>query len=335
MWKRVLGSLAVLVIAVIAGGLAYMHFKKPAMAPPRDIKVSMAPERIARGRYLFDVVCDCNGCHSQRDYSRFAGPVVPSGKGQGFVFPDELGLPGRLVARNITPDPKTGIGKWTDGEKIRAIREGVDREGRALFPMMPYQAFAHMSDQDVESLVAYLNTLAPVRNPLPDTNIKFPVSFFIKSAPKPVGSVPPPDFSTPAARGRYLVTIADCGGCHTQRIKGEPVPGMTLAGGEDFKLSPELEVVSANITPDMDTGIGKWSEEFFLGKFAKYKEYVEKGSPVTGPAGFTLMPWLGLSQAEPDDLKAIYAYLRTVPPVVNKVETHPLFPSAAPPPATN
>lgn len=330
MWKKLLGSLVLVLVAVIGGGLVYMHSKKPAMAPPRDIKVSMAPERIARGRYLFDVVCDCNGCHSQRDYTRFAGPVIPSSKGQGYEFPDELGLPGKVVAPNITPDRETGIGAWTDGEKIRAIREGVDRKGRALFPMMPYQSFSHMSDEDVESLVAYMNTLAPVRNSLPVTDIKFPVWFFMKSAPRPVGTVPPPDLSTPVARGKYLVTIADCGGCHTQRIKGEPVPGKALAGGEDFKLSPELEVVSANITPDMETGIGKWSEEFFVGKITKYKEYAEKGAPKVGPAGFTLMPWLSLSQADANDLKAIYAYLRTVPPVVNKIEKHPLFPNAAP-----
>ncbi|MCX6619605.1 MAG: cytochrome c [Acidobacteria bacterium] len=244
MWKRLLGLFAVALVAVIGGGLAYMHLKKPAMAPPREGKVSMAPERIARGRYLFEVVADCNGCHSQRDFTRFGGPVVASGKGQGFVFPDELGLPGSVVAPNITPDPETGIGKWTDGEKIRAIREGVDRDGRALFPMMPYEHFARMSDQEVESLVAYMNTLAPVRNPLPVTRIKFPVWFFIKSVPKPVGSVPPMDRSNPVKYGEYLTTLGDCIGCHTPPEQGQPLPGRNFAVPPTSHPTPKPEPAS-------------------------------------------------------------------------------------------
>ena len=333
MWKKVLGTIALALVAIVGGGLAFMHLKKPAMAPPRDIKVSMAPDRIARGKYLFEVVGNCNDCHSQRDFSRFNGPVVASGKGRGWEFPEELGLPGRLVAPNITPDAETGIGKWTDGEKIRAIREGVDKDGRALFPMMPYPSFAKMSDEDVESLVAYLNTLAPVRHSLPKTEIKFPVWFFIKGVPKPVASVPPPDRSNPVKYGEYLATLGDCAGCHTQMEKGQPLPGMRFAGGEHFKMSPEMQVVSANITPDMETGIGKWSEEFFLGKFTKHRGYGEAGPPKAAPADFTLMPWLTFSQLEDADLKAIYAYLRTVKPVSNKVETHPLAPKAAAPAA--
>ena len=78
-------------------------------------------------------------------------------------MPPEAGLPGRVAARNITPDKETGIGNWTDGEKIRAIREGIGRDGHALFPMMPYESFRHMSDEDVYSLVAYLNSLPPVK----------------------------------------------------------------------------------------------------------------------------------------------------------------------------
>jgi len=89
-------------------------------------------------------------------------------------------MPGMVVAANITPDRETGIGGWTDGEKIRAIREGVDRDGRVLFPMMPYGNYRLMSDEDVYAVVAYINSLPAVRNPLPATAIKFPVSLLIK-----------------------------------------------------------------------------------------------------------------------------------------------------------
>jgi len=323
MWKRILLMLVLLIAVVAGGGLAFLSLRKPAMSAPSNIKVDMSPARIERGKFLFQVVADCDGCHSQRDFSRFNGPVVESGRGMGVVFPAEMELPGTVVAPNITPDPETGIGKWTDGEKIRAIREGVDRDGRALFPMMPYTNYRKMSDADAQALVAYMNTLAPVRNPLPVTSLKFPVSLMIKGVPAAAGSVPPPD---PARRGEYLVTMGSCVDCHTPEEKGQPVEGKFFAGGRVFKL-PWGTVVTANITPDMDTGIGKWSEQHFMEKFAEYRDYVRNGSPKSGPDAFTLMPWLGFSQLPDDDLKAIYAHLRKLPPVRNLVETHPGFPN--------
>jgi hypothetical protein len=233
------------------------------------------------------------------------------------------GLPGTVVAPNITPDLETGIGTWTDGEKIRAIREGVDKNGRALFPMMPYTHYRSMSDEDVEALVAYLDVLPAVRNPLPQTELNFPVNLMIKFTPQPAGTVAVPLRSDRAKYGEYLVTIGGCSDCHTQAEKGQPVPGMDFAGGRVFASSFGT-VVTANITPDVETGIGKWSEEFFLKKFYDYKGYVEHGAPpVSGPEQFTLMPWLGLSQLPPEDLGAIYTFLRTVKPVYHAVETHP------------
>ena len=322
MWKRVLLILILAVVVVAGGGLAFLWLRQPAQVAAANITVERSAGLVERGRFLFEVLADCDGCHSQRDFSRFGGPVVPAGRGAGFVFPAEMGMPGTIVAPNITPDKETGIGSWTDGEKIRAIRDGVDRDGRALFPMMPYQSFRKMSDADVEALVAYLDSLPPVRNPLPQTVVKFPVSLMIKSAPAPAGSVPPPD---PARRGEYLVTLAGCAECHTPEDRGQPVPGKEFAGGRVFKL-PFGTVVTANITPDMDTGIGKWTEKHFLDKFAEYRDYVRNGPPKCGPDAFTLMPWLKFSQLPEDDLRAIYAELRKLPPVRNLVETHPGYP---------
>jgi mono/diheme cytochrome c family protein len=329
MWKKLSALVALLLVAVVGGGLAYLFLKKPQSTPPRAGKFAATPERLARGRYLFNAVCDCNGCHSQRDFSRFGGPVTAHGTGVGHVFEEDFGLPGTIVAPNITPDPDTGIGRWTDGEKLRAIREGVDREGRALFPMMPYQAFAKLSDADAEALVAYLDTLEPVRVARPRSAVSFPVSLLMKSAPRPVGTVAEPDRAGRVKYGAYLVNAADCSGCHTPHEKGEPLAGLDFAGGEEFKASPKLVVVSANITPDPETGIGKWSEEFFVGRFARHRDYAGAQPPTVGPDAFTLMPWLGLSQMTDDDLKAVYAYLRTLKPVSHKVETHPLHPKAA------
>src|SRR5262249_33855917 len=154
----------------------------------------------------------------------------------GVEFPKELGLPGKIASRNITPDVETGIGSWTDGEKIRAIREGVSRDGTALFPMMPYERFRQMSDEDVKSLGAYLNTLPPVKHQVERSQVDFPVSVLIKSAPQPAGAVASPNQSDRFAYGEYLVSLAGCGGCHTPTEKGEPKPGMAFAGGERFAV---------------------------------------------------------------------------------------------------
>jgi hypothetical protein len=229
-----------------------------------------------------------------------------------------------VAPRNITPDEEAGIGNWTDGEKIRAIREGISRDGTALFPMMGYGRFRHMSDEDVYSLVAYLHTLTPVRNPLPQTKIVFPVSMLMKGAPQPAGHVPEPDRSNKMKYGEYLVTMAGCMECHTPARQGKPLQGMALAGGQEFQ-SPGAVVVSANITPDLQTGIGRWSEQDFLDRFYEYKEYAEKGSPRVGPESFTLMPWLNFAQLEPRDLKAIYAFLRTQQPIYHAVDSHPVW----------
>ncbi len=325
MWQKIALTGVLVIVAVPAGGLGYLYLRKPAQAPPRDIKVEMTPQRIERGRYLFQNVADCDGCHSQRNFARIDGPVVPSGRGKGTVLSGLLtNLPGTVVAPNITPDPDTGIGTWTDGEKMRAIREGVDKDGRALFPMMPYAGFRSMSDEDVESLVAYMNTLSPIRNALPATKLSFPVNLMIKGVPQPVGSVPPPDRGNRVQYGKYLATIAGCGDCHTPTQKGQPVEGMEFAGGQEFP-STLGRVFTANITPHPDTGIGKWDEAFFLKKFADYKDYAAGGAapPMTAPDQFTLMPWLTFSGMQPEDLSAVYAFLRTVKPVDHHVDIHP------------
>lgn len=292
--------------------LAYLYARRPAMAPPPAMHAQGTPERLARGKYLF-TLADCDGCHSQRDFSLFDGPVVAGRRGAGNVFPAAMGLPGVIAPPNITPDVETGIGSWTDGEKIRAIREGVDREGRALFPMMPYQNFRHMSDDDVLSLVAYLNSLPPVKNTVPKTRLNFPVSLTIKSAPKPARNVPAPDRSDKLKYGEYLVGLAGCAACHTP----------TFSGGEKFQFGPGAVVVSANISSDKHTGIGRWSEDDFLNRFYQYRDYVENGPPKASQESFTIMPWLNFSQLEPEDLKAIYACLHSRPPVHKAVETHP------------
>src|SRR5262245_35446038 len=273
MGKKVLGFGFLAVVIVVSCGLAYLFLRKPAMVPLSAIKVEITEARVARGKYIFHHLASCADCHSDRDFSRFNGPIAEGGLAKGFVFPSELGFPGTVVAPNITPDKETGIGNWTDGEKIRAIREGIGRDERVLFPLMPYPYFRQMSDEDVFSLVAYLNVLPPIKSYLPKTKIDFPVSFFIKSVPQPVGRVPSPDRNNRLKYGEYLATIGGCIGCHTVAEKGQLVLARRFAGGREFRTRVGT-VYSANITPDPDTGIGQWKEQHFLDKFYQYKRYV-------------------------------------------------------------
>ena len=136
----------VCILAVLAGaGIAYLALRRPAQRPPSSERIEATPARLVRGEYLVEHVSDCLLCHSEARFERFGLPRVPgtAGKG-GFAFGKDFGIPGVLPVRNITPDRETGIGSWTDGEILRAIREGVDRDGHALFPMMPYQQFAQI-----------------------------------------------------------------------------------------------------------------------------------------------------------------------------------------------
>jgi mono/diheme cytochrome c family protein len=320
---------AALAVSVGAAGTAgFLLMRKPAQAAPPAIRVEATPERLARGKYIFEVLADCGGCHSERDWSRFSAPELPGRKGVGTVFPSEMGLPGTVAASNITPDAETGIGTWTDGEKIRAIREGVSRDGRALFPMMPYGFYRSMSDADVTALVAYLNTLPPVKHKLTPTNIDFPVNILMKSAPRPVeGPVKGPNRADPVKYGEYLATMAGCLDCHTPMERGDYVADKLLAGGREFRFG-KFVVNTANITPDPETGIGTWSEERFLSKFHGYRAFADGAPPKAVQSNFTLMPWMGLSQLPDEDLRAIYQFLRTAKPVYSRVDVHPELPQS-------
>lgn len=321
-WKKIAGYTLLTLVCVAGAGFAYLYFRKPASRSASSIKVQMTPERIARGKYIY-TLADCDGCHSPHDNTKLYWPAVEDRRGSGQDFPDEEGFPGRLVVPNITPDAETGIGRWTDGEKVRAIREGIGRDGRALFPMMPYELFRHMSDEDVEALVAYLNTLPAVRSDLPKIRIDFPVSMLIKGAPRPVlNPVATPSPSNPVTYGEYLVTIGVCEGCHTPFEKGSFDMSRRLAGGRKFGYGG-FTVVSANITPDAETGIGNWTLDYFLERFRRHRGVPAETLPAVNKEQWTLMPWRSLAQLPDQDLAAMYTYLKSRPPVSHKVNVHP------------
>lgn len=278
---------------------------------------------LARGKYLAVNVANCIDCHSQRDFTKYSGPVVPGTEGMGgFLFDEKLGLPGKIYARNITPDPETGIGTWTDDEILRAITQGINKKGDTLFPLMPYPHLNSAAKDDLMAIIAYIKTLKPIRNPVPARQLMMPIAMaypgpMLKAS---VDSNQRPPVSDQVAYGGYLANLADCGTCHSPLTPQGPDMSRMYAGGYRFDLGTFV-VNSANITPDTATGIGKWTEEQFLNKFIPYRE--EKNYNFTVGRENTIMPlalYAGMTDA---DIKAIYAYLRTVPPIKNKVEKYP------------
>ena len=321
---KVVGVVLLVVIALAAIGVSYLALRKPAQRPASAEKIEATPERVARGNYLVHHVSICFDCHSERTYA-YALPFKPGRDGVGgFIWDKKIGFPGTIPAANITPDPETGLGKWTDGEILRAIREGVDREGNALFAIMPYGHYRHMSDDDAKSIVAYLRTITPQSYEEPKKSLDVPLNFIVKFMPKPLdGPVAPPDMSTEVARGKYLVAIAACAECHTPKgDKGKPLPGKDLAGGFEMH-TPEFRVVTANITPHPTNYMGTATREEFIARFRAFSNYTVDTAPQAAKGKNTIMPWIAYSGMTDEDLGAVYAYLKTVPAVENKVNPFP------------
>lgn len=221
------------------------------------------------------------------------------------------GLPGRVIPPNITPDPETGAGLWSDDMLARAIREGIGHDGRALFPFMPYPDMKHMSDEDLASVIVYIRSIPPIRKALPKTEISFPVNYLMRAAPEPITApVPEPDVSTPEKRGEYIVTVVGCADCHSPQAKGQPIRGLEFAGG--FILDgPWGRVASANITPD-PSGISYYDEALFVEMVRTGYVKARKINPI--------MPWEDYRNLTDEDLKAIFAYIRTLKPVKHRVD---------------
>jgi mono/diheme cytochrome c family protein len=279
---------------------------------------------IKRGEYLALHVTPCMDCHSKRDFSKFSGPVVPGTEGMGGEVFDQkhMGLPGTVYAKNITPDPETGIGTWTDDEIMRAMTQGISKNGDTLFPLMPYASFNRMAKSDLLSIVAYLRTLKAIKNKVPVRQLGVPISMVYPAKalqPSVDANILPPE-TDKIKYGAYLTNAAACSECHTPVTPQGPDFSKMFAGGFTFDLEI-FKVTSSNITPDSATGLGTWTEERFLTKFLPYRE--EKGYSYDAGKQNTLMPLASFAGMKDDDLKAIYAYLRTIRPVSNKVEKYP------------
>ena len=310
---KFLKYLFLFIIVMIIGGYIYFNFTYPKTLPAPTVEIYPTQKRLERGNYLVNHVTLCLTCHSQRNWEVFSGPIIPGTEGMGGQKFEE-GIPGTVYAGNITP---SGIGEWTNGELLRAITTGVTKDNRVLFPVMPYPEYHNLTMEDLYSIISYIRTLEPIVHEVPVSSINFPMNLIIKTIPpesyKPLTSL---NESNSIEYGKYLVTITACKNCHTPMENGKFNNELAFAGGTQYSVN-RIIVKSANITPDIETGIGRWTKDDFIKRFKQY----ENAAINTKPGEFnTPMPWTLLAGMKTQDLSAIYDYLKTVPPVHHKVE---------------
>lgn len=275
--------------------------------PSKATKFAPTRQRLERGKYLVEGPAHCFYCHSEADYQASPVRIPANKKGAGAMLLDKS-LP-FLRIPNITPDPETGAGNWSDEQWERALRQGIGHDGRTLFPAMPYHFYREMSDEDLASVVAYVRSIKPLKNRVPRTELPPPVAAALK--PLPPAPAPKPDLSTSIKRGEYLVKIGNCASCHTPMDeKGQPMMSLAFAGG--FVLDGSWgTVASANITPD-PSGISYYDEKTFLRTLRTGKVGARKLN--------NIMLWSAFRNMTEQDLKDIYAYLRSLPPVKHRVD---------------
>ena len=263
-----------------------------------------AETKLERGDYLVNVVGACGNCHSPVDANgNRNGPALSGG-------PALLSPAFEAYAPNITSDLKTGIGSWSEAQIVVALREGQTPDGRVLRPPMPVWLYRSMSDDDATAIAAYLKTLPPAEHETPVSIYKAPMP---TSYGPPVGSVAEPPHADPIVYGAYLAKLGHCMGCHTPIGAGgkRDTANRFGAGGMSIDLAWGSRV-AANITSDQATGIGNWTDPQII---AALSQGVDKD----GARLSTIMPWPYFQTMRPEDLNALVAWLRTLPPVRNAV----------------
>ena len=313
----IFGYTLLVLIILVAALLTYIKVALPNVGAAPNISINMSAEKIERGRYLANNVSVCIDCHSTRDWTKFAGPVLNEtiGKG-GERFDQTVGFPGVYYSKNITP---AAIKNYTDGELFRLITTGVTKDGRAMFPVMPYQHYGKMDPEDIKCIIAYIRTLAPIDNAVTASVSDFPMNFIINTIPAKAEPAKLPAKSDSLAYGKYMVNASACIDCHTQVNKGKIINELAFSGGREFKLRNGSVVRSSNITPDDATGIGKWTKDLFVARFKMYADSNYKAQTISAGQFNTIMPWNMYSKMNDEDLAAIYLYLKNIIPLKNSV----------------
>src|SRR5262245_23556798 len=261
-------------------GLVYLNgqrqLNQPFDNPVPNVTVASTPEQVARGHYLVRSFGGCVGCHAS---NLSADPPLLDGR-----HLDDLAALGDFYGPNLTPGR---LSSWSDGEIVRAIREGVSQDGRGLM-IMPSENFRHLSDADVQAIVAFLRSQPAVQTETPPLEPNFLGAMLLGSGQvgstrqPPVGSVGAPPRGPSAEYGAYLVSVAGCGACHGANLDGENIPAGPPKG-------PSLRTVKG------------WTEQQFI-------QALRTGMTPPGHQLSDLMPWKEYGQGTDDDLRALYAF---------------------------
>ena len=282
-----------------------------ALVASRVVAHAQADDLAAKGQYIFALAGGC-ACHTQPKGTPHAGARA---------FPIPFGT---VYSTNITQDKETGLGAWTDQQIFDAMVKGIRRDGSRILPVMPYERYSGMAQDDMKALIAFLRTLKPVTKATPELKSWAP---FARSIGMPLflkvfGSFANSPAQAPQSgieRGRYLVDhVSLCGDCHTPRNSiGVPNRSRYLAGAGK-KIGP-LGNAMPNVTPDKETGIGEWKREDIvellifgtkpdLDNVQGLMAEVIQGTP------------LGYKDMKKEDALAIADYLKSIPAIKNKIE---------------
>ena len=260
---------------------------------------SLAQTPVERGSYLVNSILTCANCHSPR---KADGSIDQTRQFSG--GPQTWDEPSfKVKGANITPDPETGIGKWSADDIKRALRLGVRPDGTQIAPIMPTGFYKIFTDADVDAVVAYLRSVPAVHNAVTPPIYKAPMHSF--TPPLAARAMRETALKDPLKRGFYLVTLGHCMECHTPKSNGHFDAKRLGTGGQNF-AGPWGVSVSRNITSHRVAGLGAWSDAEI--KRAITHGVRNDGTPLKPPMGFEM--YANLSDP---DLDAIVAYLRTVP----------------------
>ena len=300
-------GLAIVVGALALGvGALVLGFSRRFDVPTPQVRASHDPAVIERGRYLVYGPAACAYCHRPKsDWPALErGEALPLSGAHTFPLPF-----GTIYSSNLTADAETGIGAATDGELARVLRYNVRRDGHAAVPLME---FPNLSDEDLVAAISFLRTLPAVRLDVPPHDLTMTGRLVVGVLLTPEGPTRPPRASSPIGatveRGEYLANdVAACVSCHTDRGPRGDLVGPRFAGGQRMEFAGDTSrvLVTPNLTPDPQTGrVATWSEDRFISRFRLGTQIRE-----------TIMPWGAYRRMTDDDLRAVYRYLRTLPPV--------------------
>lgn len=297
--------------------------------PTTSEVVQETPQRIDRGEYIVDHLASCGACHTQRQ--------------SGYAFDNESADGGYLAGGNVltdasfalwvpnlTGDAETGLGTWTDDQIMRAIRDGAKKDGSIMFPVMPYPDYRFMSDEDVRAVVAYLRTVPKVKQTRKP--IKNDIPFLAKVGiglgmveHAPAKDVPPPPANDPVKRGEYLAHLGHCQSCHALGTTGPRSPDDSefMDGSNKPFDTPGIgKVWAPNLTPDVETGLGRYSAEQ-IAQAIRTGKRLQDGKPMAYPMSSFIPHLAGMHEQDMNDL---VSWLKSLKPVKHKVPPRELQP---------